>query len=54
MLKTHHPSQKLKTNKKYDGEMAARADAAAATGGVLRYVGVVDAAAKTASVTLQV
>jgi hypothetical protein len=33
--------------------MAAQADAAAAEGGVLRYVGVVDAAAGTAGVTLK-
>ncbi|KAI8476646.1 MAG: homoserine dehydrogenase [Monoraphidium minutum] len=37
----------------FDNEMASRADAAAAEGGVLRYVGVVDAAAGTASVTLK-
>jgi hypothetical protein len=37
----------------YDAQMAARADAAAAAGAVLRYVGVVDVAAGAASVTLQ-
>ncbi|KIZ04254.1 bifunctional aspartokinase/homoserine dehydrogenase 1 [Monoraphidium neglectum] len=37
----------------FDAEMAQRADAAAAEGGVLRYVGVVDVASGTASVTLQ-
>ncbi|GBG00404.1 homoserine dehydrogenase [Raphidocelis subcapitata] len=37
----------------FDAEMGARAEAAAAGGGVLRYVGAVDAAAGTASVTLQ-
>lgn len=35
----------------YDGDMSAQADAAAAAGEVLRYVGRVDVAAGTASVT---
>jgi hypothetical protein len=35
----------------YDGEMAAQAKEAAASGQVLRYVGKVDVAAGTASVT---